>query len=259
MRNKQIKKLALKVSEGLLSTTTDLLLIQFYFLGASFGKTKTSRGAYQVINEVSDTFEEFNYRTLKNSFVYLKRKGLIRSLKEPSITKLGEQRLKNIIPEYQQTRPWDKSLYLITYDIQETKRYYRNKLRKILQKLGSAPLQASVWLTPYNPEKILKEFSTLPGGYKGEIIVSCIGKSGYIGEEKLEDLIYRIYHLDDINQQYQDFINQYYGIDDKWSAAVSYLSILKDDPQLPFALLPENWLGERAYQLYKNLTKKLFI
>ena len=237
-----------------MSTATDLLLMQFFIFGASLGKGKTSRGAYRVIQEASKDLEELNYQTLKQSFVHLKRKGLIRSLKEPIITQLGKQRLNSLVPEYQHQRTWDKVIYLVTYDIQETKRVYRNKLRDVLKKLGAAPLQASVWLTPYNPEKILREFSSTPG-FIGEIIVSCVGKDGYIGEEQLGDLIYRIYNLDQINQRYQQFIDQYKQSRDKWSAAVLYLSILKDDPQLPFELLADDWVGDQAYLIYKNLTK----
>jgi len=254
MRNKQIKKIVLNLTEGLLSTATDLLLMQFFIFGASLGKGKTSRGAYRVIQEASKDLEELNYQTLKQSFVHLKRKGLIRSLKEPIITQLGKQRLNSLVPEYQHQRTWDKVIYLVTYDIQETKRVYRNKLRDVLKKLGAAPLQASVWLTPYNPEKILREFSSTPG-FIGEIIVSCVGKDGYIGEEQLGDLIYRIYNLDKINQRYQQFIEEYKQGHDKWNAAVLYLSILKDDPQLPFELLADDWVGDQAYLIYKNLTK----
>lgn len=254
MRNKQIKEIVFKLSEGLLSSVTDLLLLQFYIFGAVIGKGKTSRGAYRAVEEATKELEEFNYQTLKQTFDHLKRKGFIRSLQEPIITQLGKQRLNNVVPQYQSQRTWDKTIYLVTYDIQETKRLYRNMLREILQKLGAAPLQASVWLTPYNPQRILKKFSLTPG-FAGEIVVSCVGKDGYIGEEQLGDLIYRIYHLDKINQRYQQFIDQYEQHHDKWNAAVLYLSILKDDPQLPFDLLPDDWCGDEAYKIYSNLLR----
>ena len=253
MRNKQIKKLVLNLTEGLLSTTTDLLLVQIYLLGASLGKGKTSHGAYQIIQEVSDSLEDLNYKTLKESFSYLKRKGLIRSLKEPKITQMGVKKLQETIPIYQQNRPWDESIYLVTYDIQETNRHYRNQLRAVLKRLGSALLQASVWITPYNPEKILRDFSSKPS-FKGEIIISCIGKDGYIGEEKIEKLISRVFSLNDLNLRYKQFIKHYKNSDDKWNAAVLYLSILKDDPQLPFELLPDDWLGDKAIKLFRKLT-----
>ena len=130
----------------------------------------------------------------------------------------------------------------------------RDKLRELLQKLGAGYLQGSVWLIPYNPEKILKKFHQ-ETGYAGEIIVSCIGKDGYIGEESLKELINRIYDLDQLNLDYKNFINKFKNIQKlhKWQAAVSYLCILQNDPQLPWELLPNNWLGDKAYLLYKKI------
>ena len=40
-----------------------------------------------------------------------------------------------------------------------------------------------------------------------------------------------------------------------FSMATSYLSILKEDPQLPFPLYPKDFLGEKAFHLYLALTK----
>ncbi|KKS80093.1 MAG: hypothetical protein UV54_C0016G0008 [Candidatus Beckwithbacteria bacterium GW2011_GWA2_43_10] len=259
MKKSGIKKIILKLSEGLLATVTDLLLLQFFLIGSSLGKGKTSRGAYLVIQEAAKNWEEINYRTLKQAFFYLKRKGLIRSLLEPSITALGRKRLKKLMPQYQSNRPWDGVIYLITYDIPETKKIFRDKLRLILNRIGAGYLQGSVWITPYNPQQILKEFSHL-FGFEGEIIVSCIGKDGYIGNESLNELLNRVYRLEEINNQYGKFLDKYRKLSlpsvDKWKAAAMYLSILKQDPQLPDDLLPDNWRGNKAYQVYLYLTKK---
>ena len=223
-------------------------------MGASLGKGKTSHGAYQIIQEVSDSLEDLNYKTLKESFSYLKRKGLIRSLKEPIITSAGIQRLNEKIPKYKKKRIWDKAIYLVTYDIPEEKKKFRNQLRNLLKSIGAAPLQVSVWLTPYNPSKILKKF-TKTSGFSGEIIVSCMGKDGFIGEESIKQLVNRIYKLEKINDRYREFIHQHTRlIHNKSKTIVYYLSILKDDPQLPFELLPEDWMGGKAHQLYKKLT-----
>ena len=36
-----------------------------------------------------------------------------------------------------------------------------------------------------------------------------------------------------------------------------YLAILKDDPQLPFALLEKKWIGQRAYKIMKPVFSML--
>lgn len=241
----------------MLATVTDLLLLQFYFAfsGKSYGKT--SRGAYASIEEAQKNLEKLNYQTLKAALVNLNRKGWVRSLQEPIITNEGKKRLKATLPQYQTDREWDKVAYLITYDIPETKRWLRDKLRIMLMKLGAGCLQRSVWLTPYNPQVILKEFCQKPG-FEGEIIVSCIGKDGYIGNDSLKSLINRVYNLDELNREYLAFIRMFKaGVkgEDKWTTIVSYLSILKRDPQLPFELLPDNWAGGAANKIYADLTK----
>lgn len=257
MKPKGIKDLALKVSEGLLATVTDVVLFQLYLIGAG-GQGKTSRTGYAAFDEAAKNLETVNYQTIKQALIYLKRKGLIRSLIEPVITEAGRKRLAVSIPNYQKNRTWDKVLYLITYDIPESKRLIRNQLRKQLLKLGAGYLQGSVWLTPYNPQEILRDFSQ-KAGFAGEIIVSCIGKDGYIGNEDIKALVNRVYRLDEINQLYLDFISKYGKTlrrkKDKWSAAVLYLSILQQDPQLPFELLPKDWAGDEAYKIYRDLTK----
>lgn len=253
MRKSGITRLALKISEGLLATVTDLLLFQFFMMGSTLGKSKTSKGGYQAAREASESLDEFNYQTIKEGLRNLRRKGLIRALKEPEITSAGYKRLKSLLPAYQLKRPWDKAVYLIIYDIEEDKHYLRDKLREYLIKLGAGFLQASVWLIPYNPQQILKDFSS-KNYFAGEIIVSCIGKDGYIGEESLEQLINRVYKLDDLNYQYKEFINKFSHLRvDKWQTAVAYLSILQQDPQLPWELLSDDWLGDKAYRLYQKI------
>jgi len=249
MRQKGFRELALKLSEGLLMTVTDLLLFQFYLLGASWGKGKTSRGAHQTLDEAMAGLAAVNYQTLKRAIMHLKRQGLIRSLKEPAITRAGKTRLARIIPQYQKKRPWDRVLYLVTYDIPEVKRKYRNELRTMLKTLGAGYLQGSVWITPYNPQTLLQDYVKKPG-FAGDIIISCIGRDGYIGNEDIKTLVSRVYRLDEINAKYLDFINRYQH---NSNAAVQYLYILKEDPQLPFELLPNEWAGDKAHEIFDKI------
>ena len=86
----------------------------------------------------------------------------------------------------------------------------------------------------------------------GLVLVANIGSDGSIGDEKLENLLVRIYKLDEINNRYTDFIEKCKKgkIISKLQMTFEYYSILKDDPQLPFELLPKNWLGDKANKVY---------
>lgn len=93
----------------------------------------------------------------------------------------------------------------------------------------------------------------------GSILVSKLGTDGAIGEEKLPDLIRRVYGLDVLNERYDDFLNSWQVKQKSGSlfgVATDYLSVLKEDPQLPFPLLPRDFLGEKAYLLYQSLVNK---
>jgi len=169
------------------------------------------------------------------------------------ITQEGIERLKSLIPDYEDLRTWDGHFYLLTYDIPEKQHEDRDLLREYLRRIGCGMLQASVWLTPYNPKKIVKKFIE-ENNLSGTIIVSDIGKEGSIGEEDLDDLVNRVYHLNDLNDRYGRLIEEAReGTFDKTQIHFRFLSILKDDPQLPFEILPYNWLGDKAYQLVKEV------
>ena len=79
-----------------------------------------------------------------------------------------------------------------------------------------------------------------------------------IGKEKLEDLIRRVYRLDALNARYDEFMERYEPQNKPKSLfdmSAAYFAILKDDPQLPFALLPKDFLGEKAYHHYQSFMK----
>lgn len=260
MKKSRYKRAALRASEGLLSTVTDLILFQVYFISASVGKTHTSRGVYQTLGEASDVLEEINFKTFQQAFNRLRRKGLIETVKEqayfkPQITADGQKRLGEIIPTYKIKRIWDNRIYLITYDVAEERRSDRDILREMLKRIGCAYLQNSVWLTPYNPRGVLESFVE-EHNLHGSIIVSDTGTNGAVGGESIKGLITRVYNLDNLNKDYSVFLKEFSGSRKnapKESIAFHYLSLLSRDPQLPFELLPSAWLGDEAYALYDEV------
>ena len=261
IKRKKYKRIVRQASEGLVSTVADLVLFQFFFLGASIGKSASPPDIWRAYNEASDTLEEIDYKAFYNAFYRLKRKGLIEAFKDeayfkPQITKQGQRRLREIIPTYKKKRPWDKRIYLVTYDVSEERAHLRDELREMLKKIGCAYLQDSVWLTPYNPRGVLEEFVE-ENSLHGAIIISDTGSDGAVGNRSLKELIREVYSLDEFNDRYKGFLYDFSRTKKKASAdtvASCYLSILKDDPQLPFELLPTDWRGDEAYELYEEVS-----
>lgn len=250
-----------KLTNEVFNSCADFLLWQIGIMGGMIGTSPTSRGAHQAFNEASEFLEEVNHETLRSAWKKLKRQGLINIIKEegfykPILTSLAKKKLQSLVPEYQKHRPWDKKIYIITYDIPEKQARTRDLLREDLKRLGAAMLQQSVWICPYNIKGVLNELVS-QRGIEGTIIVSNTGKDGNIGEASIEDLIVEVYNLEEINDRYEEFLQLLKNNKiKKQDLATFYLSILKDDPQLPFELLPYWWLGNEAYKAYKRLVKK---
>lgn len=259
MRKRILQQKISRLTEGVLNTFSDLVLAELFFgLSVATGGYN-SRNVWQAASQAQEIFALAPYSSFRNALSVLRRQGLINSLKtkvsKPLITQKGRERLERIFPVYEKDRPWDQKIYLITYDVPEKKKRERDLLRQELKDLGCAYLQHSVWLIPYNPGEILEEFV---GEYRlsGRIIVSDTGTNGSIGSKSLPETLWELYHLDDLNQRYQDFLTRYQNLKQEkinlTQFAFEYFSILRDDPQLPFALLPPDWLGDEAYHLHQK-------
>ncbi|OQX50951.1 hypothetical protein B5M47_02445 [candidate division CPR3 bacterium 4484_211] len=264
MKRTKLRSLVLELSEGILSSTVDFTL-HTLFCSLQLSGGKTARDAWIICQKANKKLEEINYETFKNAFYELKRKGLVKYIEDKEkerarieITELGQQRLANSIPQYFEKRPWDGKIYLITYDIPESRRTLRNKFREsILKKLSCGMLQASVWITPYSPRALIEAWA-MEHGAVGMILISELEKDGSFGEFTVEYLLEEVYKLSEVDSRYKAFINKY----EKQTTAnqtdlnLDFISCVKADPQLPFELLPPDWASIKAYKIYKKLCSK---
>lgn len=267
MRNKTTvaKKIAVtreatKITNGILGTLTDFVLFNLFFL-SEYASSFDRRAIDKSISLAHEDLHEINYQKIRETLYNLKRRGFIKSLKlelyEEIITQKGKERIKAQLPEYKESRPWDKRIYLITYDIPEKGRNKRDILRNFLKRIDAAYLQRSTWLSVYNPKQLIKEFIE-DNGIPGQVLVSDLGPDGSIGEENLKGLIARVYDLEEVNEKYEQFLCQFKDykklkVQRQREAIFNFLKILKEDPQLPFSLLPTDWKGEKAYLLYLKI------
>ncbi|PIV12601.1 MAG: hypothetical protein COS47_01730 [Candidatus Nealsonbacteria bacterium CG03_land_8_20_14_0_80_36_12] len=243
--------------EIIVERVVDLVLVAIFFNLESPFLVRT-KNRYQISDVVVEDLEKFNYQSIKRAFLYLKRKGLISVLNDadylPKVSKLGEKKLRQIIPFYDDKRIWDKRIYLIFYDIPVSESRERNYLRSYLKKIGCGLLQKSVWITPYNPTLLIRSFVGKHGLSSESILVSSIGEKGTVGEMSLNYLLNKVYHLDSLNLKYQEFIEAVEKKSfSKSQLAFWFLSILKADPQIPFCLLPAYWKGKEAYNIFIKL------
>lgn len=255
------RKRVKKLTDGLFGSLVDLTLFSLFLPLSSFGHAASSRGVYETFKETDEALAEFNYQHIKRSLTKLKEQGLIESFKswtnEPMITLAGKKRLKNLLPVYQEKRPWDGKIYLVNYDISSKQNYLRNRLRDLLEKLGGFEIQDSLYLIANNPYQFVQEFIK-ENNPDGLILISELGKQGFVGEDSLKDFIWVNAGLEKINDRYNDFIGKWKDVKggfSKTAVAIDYYSILQNDPQLPFKILSDDYSGDEAYLLFQKLIK----
>lgn len=248
-----------KLTWGLFHTLTDVCLFTIFFHLQSWQMYYGKKSVEEAISEAIQATKILHAHNLSRLIYRLKSKGYLEKKRDYlEITKLGKERLNRVLPQYEEKRPWDGRLYLITYDIPEGKKRERDYLRDYLKRLGCGMLQKSVWLTPYNPKKLVVDFIKERRFGAGLVLVSELKEGSGIGGKDILTVIERVYGLGEINKRYQKFVAKIEAKELKgFPLLMTYLAILKKDPQLPFELLPPGWWGKKAYRFFRKEVKKI--
>lgn len=252
---KSASRTARALSEGLFSRAVDFTLWSVVFTG-ELGVPQCTSGQVWRAKIAADRFlHQVNFEVIKEALKTARRNGWIKERRRnamPEVTKEGRRRLARVVPQYDERRTWDGRMHLVTYDIPERRKVDRERLREYLRRIGCASLQESVWITPYNPIDLVRLFVEQKE-LSGTVIVSDLGKDGAVGEEDIRALLVRVYKLESLNEQYEEWLGAVEDADAvDHHLFIRYLAILDDDPQLPFALLPPWWKGDKAYSLVKS-------
>jgi len=185
-------------------------------------------------------------KIVKNGEVYLR------------ITGQGEDQLKRDFPITNwQGEEWDEKWRIVIFDIPEETKKVRDRLREKLKELGFGMIQESVWLTPYNVAKDIRDFLVSQGLADNAFVLVC--ERLYAGDEK--ELANNIWHLEEINEKYQNWLEKVKDLKTKdkklaQELKIEYLDILVSDPHLPEELLPDDWLAKKAKRAYRELLEE---
>lgn len=245
MRKKEVKKLVLKITDGILERVVDLILFGVYYAG-EMGPF-SGGDLNQKFSRIGRDFDQFDYQTLKQALYRAQQKGWLNNKLE--VTSKGQERLTQTLPKHEKKPKWNGKWYLVAYDVPEKKKYLREILRRKLEELGFGQVHKSLYICPYNflgnVEKIVKQYDM-----ESYVLMAISDK---VGREPSKDLAEKVWKLRDINYEYGKYIMDVNsGELTKQQATFKYLVILNRDPQLPEGLLPENWKGEEAHKIYKK-------
>lgn len=163
---------------------------------------------------------------------------------------------------------WDGSWHLLTYSIPEQQRQLRDQLRKRLSYLGFGPLGSATWISPHRlAGQVRHVVDSL--GLAGCVELFTAGHLGYASDAAMAA---RCWDLDEIARRYRAFlvsqrpafaalnrrlmageaIEDSQCFVDRFLLVHEYRRFFFLDPELPRDLLPPDWPGWEAAQLFQT-------
>lgn len=242
------------ISCGVLKSTADLALFAIAYGIGLAKEPPTAKGVWSAVQWAEGVDCDSIVRTVK----YLRSKGWIKQ--KLGITAEGQKRLNTFIPE-PRTYPkrWNGTWYLVSFDIPERLRRKRDELRQALVRLGFGKLHSSLWISPYNFFGDVKKY--LKNAYIDDFVI--LATSNHVGTEISNELANRIWKLEELNEDYGQWIKQYKACQEgnmqgRFELMFSYGALVRRDPFLPKPLLPAPWRGSTTHELFQTISSVRF-
>jgi phenylacetic acid degradation operon negative regulatory protein len=151
---------------------------------------------------------------------------------------------------------WDKKWRVISYEIPESKRELRDRLRREMQGWGLGPWHRSFWLTPH---PITSTLQSIISGKQEEQYIQAFESEHVFGDR--ENLIEKVWGKAQLDKKYRELFKKWHAIlsgdgekMDKFIHVVKeYITILREDPGLPRELIGEGWIGFEAITIFKEI------
>ena len=175
------------------------------------------------------------------------------------ITPKGEKEIDRTLSSLKEKDKWDGRWRLVIFDIPETQRDVRDRLRRALKRLGMGILQASVWITPNDIKNEVQEIETKLG-LESKLKYFEISRNNNLDQK----IITKSWDLNELTDQYRKFnfiaerILKTIAKDPnpRFTAKkliFEYALILKKDPILVAEFRKQDELRHQAQILYQKL------
>ena len=163
---------------------------------------------------------------------------------------------------------WDGRWYQVVYSLPENKRKLRNDLRKRLAWLGFGRLAPGTWISPHNRHA---EMEALLDDLAVQKYVELFSDLKLVSGDDRE-IVEKCWDLKELNMQYARFLARWEPNYEKCAQSLikgeglsaaecfaqrfwithEYSPFPRLDPNLPSALLPEGWLGDKAAGMFNG-------
>jgi len=237
---------------GIKDRRTKILLTLFLLTGVDFNPSVFS----EPIQKIFDL--QMNQKT---------RGTLSGLIKEEVIEKVGDvsYRLTNVgflelcfqFPFFRFLKEkWDGKWRVISYEIPESKREIRDRLRREMQGWGLGPWHRSFWLTPH---PVIDRLKKLVFGKEEEKYIQAFSSDHSFGDRAI--LIEKVWETQNLDKQYRALFKSWHDILSKdtdktvkFQAVIDeYIDLLRVDPGLPVELIGQNWIGFEAYNIFREI------
>ncbi|MDH7475896.1 MAG: PaaX family transcriptional regulator C-terminal domain-containing protein [Microgenomates group bacterium] len=151
---------------------------------------------------------------------------------------------------------WDGRWRIISYEIPESKREIRDRLRRSMQGWGLGPWHRSFWITPH---PILNNLRDLVSGREEEKYIQAFEADHNFGDKK--NLLEKVWAISQLDKKYRELFRFWHEVLSKEGDKIeklkkiitNYISLLRNDPGLPQELLGKNWIGFEGFNIYKEI------
>ncbi len=162
------------------------------------------------------------------------------------------------------SRNWNEKWQMVVYSLPEKLRKKRHSLRTQLNWLGFGSLSPGTWISPHDRTAELTEFFSFLDVEEQVDIFSGV----YLGPDSVKSLVARCWDLNELELQYREFISrnqlELSGFENNKNESLSpeayfvsrfwltheFQTFTLKDPNLPSALLPDDWVGYEARELF---------
>lgn len=149
-------------------------------------------------------------------------------------------------------KKWNRKWCVVIFDFPEEKKSIRESLRNKLYQLGFGRLQRSIYISPFDFSDDMAEFLNSKKILGYAFVLTS--KHRLMGNAK--NLASYVWGLEKINKEYLALLKKTAKIkiikDERKKRGFlqetyfDLVNLIKEDPLLPYDLLPDNWLGEKV-------------
>src|SRR3989344_4110781 len=151
---------------------------------------------------------------------------------------------------------WDGIWRIISYEIPESKRHLRDRLRREMKGWGLGPWHRSFWITAH---PIIGALRDLVYGKEEEHYIQAFESTHMFGD--MEIFAEKVWGKSKIESQYKDLFRVWHSIlsneqskEEKLKLIIyEYIKQLRNDPGLPMSIVGRRWIGNEAFSIFKEM------